>query len=598
MRVIVIAQARMGSSRLPGKVLREAGGRSLLAHLAGRLSRAETPTDRVVATTIEPGDDGLVVAAEALGLSVHRGPVDDVLKRFSGALEALGAAPEDVVVRVTGDCPLLDPGELDRLVREFIARRDTPDEVDYLTNQAGETRRIPRGLDVEVVSAAILALADREAREPGEREHVMPWIYGVPGRARTAVSDPPGPDLGHLRLTVDTAADLALVDAVVTALGPEATTAEVAAWLAEHPEVAALNAGVAQKSTLGEDELRRARIGGGLLLARADAGPSIGFGHVGRVSALLDAWVELGGRAAVVGEGIGGRGRERLEALGVEVVSGGDDTFEARAPHARALALDGYQFRPEQHARWRGLKPLLAVDDLAAFPMVADVVLNQNLDYPAERYTCGPETRLLVGSAYALLRREFRHAAPKVEATRRVLVTFGGADPAGLSAAVAEALLEATPAEVSVDVVVGGSVSPAIRQAVTALAAANERVRAHHDVADMAGLMVGATAAVAAAGTTTWELMACGVPAALVAVADNQRPVLEGVANNAAGVVLGWHEDLDAAGIAESVAALVADEARRRELAARGRALVDGRGALRVIDALLDAIERRQGDAA
>lgn len=599
-RVVVIAQARMGSSRLPGKVLREAGGRSLLAHLARRLQRAETPSERVVATTVDPSDDELVAAAEALGLAVQRGSVDDVLERFGATVDGLGLDDDDLVVRVTGDCPLLDPRELDRLVREFVARRAGPDPVDYLSNQAGERRRIPRGLDVEVVTAGGLARARAEATRPGDREHVTPYFYRTPGRFRIAVSDPPGPDLGHLRLTVDTPADLELVDAVVRALGPDATTEAIATWLAAHPEVAAMNASVEQKTIESDAELRVRRVAGKRLLARADAGKITGFGHVTRVGALLDAWVELGGRATLVGEGIVGAARERLLACGVELVDGGDARFEAaiEALAPDALIADGYAFGREHQRRWHARRPLVAIDDIAAHEQLADLVVNQILDFPAARYRCAAYTRLLLGHPYVLLRREFR--APPGEPVARdrprpVLVSFGGTDPAQTSAPMTRALLDVLPSDQPIELIVGGGVDDDARAELTALAAAEPRLVLHHDVREMAALLRRAAVLVSAAGTTIWEAMACATPVALVGVADNQRAVLDGVARRQAGLVLGWHDRLDFEAAAAQLRALLDDPPARDRLAQRGRATVDGRGVYRVIDALLELLER--GDA-
>ena len=589
-RVFVIAQARMGSSRLPGKVLRRAGELSLLEHLARRLRRAKTATDLVVATTEGGDDDPLVEAAQALGFRVGRGSVDDVLARYVGTLSSLGAAPEDVVVRVTADCPLLDPGELDRLVEEFLARRGTADEVDYLTNQAGEVRKIPRGLDVEVFTVGGLERAGREATLAGDREHVTPYFYREPGRWRTAVSDPPGPSLGHLRLTVDTPADLELVDAVVRALGPDASTQAIANFLAQHPEVAQLNADVKQKSIASDMELRAARVSGKHLLGRADAGETIGHGHVSRLGALLDAWVELGGRATLVGRGIAGAMRERLLDLGVAIVDGDDEEFDARIDQADALALDGYAFGREHQLRWQARRPLLAIDDLAAHEQLADIVVNQILEFPVSRYHTAERTRLLIGHPYVLLRREFRRAPTAVKISiMRIVVVFGGSDPAGITAPLVEALLAELDARVHLDVIVGRGMSSTARSKLESLA--SDRLTLHVDVREMAALLHGASLCVSAAGTTVFEAMACGVPVAIVGVADNQRPIVEGVQQRAAGVSLGWHTTFDHKRAATDIAGLLGDPARLAELSSKGRATVDGRGVYRVVDALLDVIQ-------
>ena len=590
-RIIVIAQARMGSSRLPGKVLRHAGQRSLLAHLGRRLARARTPSERVIATTNDPSDDELVSAAKALNFKVHRGPVDDVLTRYCGALEALSAGADDVVVRVTADCPLLDPAELDRCVREFCQRQGTPRAVDYLTNQAGEIRRIPRGLDVEVFEVAALLRAQREATGPdhaGDREHVTPYLYRVPGRFRTIISEPPGDDLSHLRLTVDTPEDLALIDAIVRALGPDASTDAIASWLTDHPETAQLNAGIKQKTIVDERSLRSSRIANRLVVARADASPSAGFGHITRVGALLDAWTEAGGRACLVGRGVTGSIRTRLERYGIELVDGDDRAFEQRFPDAAALLIDGYSFTESDQQRWRAAKPLLTIDDLAAHPQSADLVVNQILDFPAAQYVTATHTRLLLGHPYVLLRREFRNAIARPPEPRIVL-TFGGSDPAQLSARMANALI--ARCQDRLQIVAGTGVSASLRHELEQLARSHPQVELHVDVREMADLLAGASLCVTAAGTTVWEAMALGVPIAAIAVADNQRPVLAGLERRRAGLSLGWHEDLNFQAAAQRIIELLAEPQRRSELAQRGRALIDGRGVYRVIDALLDTMD-------
>lgn len=615
-RVVAIVQARMSSSRLPGKVLRRAGGLTLLEHLVRRLRRCARLDAIVVATTVNPSDDAVVEACEALGIGCVRGSEDDVLGRFVAAHEAYGG---EVLVRLTADCPLLDPTEVDRLLGEFEAAATGVRPLEYLTNQRGLERVIPRGFDVEVFTAAALRRADDETTEAGDREHVTPYLYRVPGRFRNAVSEWARPDASHLRLTVDTPEDLAVVTAIVDALGVDAEVESITRFMAAHPAVAALNAGIVQKSILSEDALRRQRIAGRCLVGRADAGRSIGFGHLARVEAILDTWTELGGRAVLRGAGVQGAIADRLRAAGVTIEPVPDDLLiPGPTPEttqldpsdlaetaglcadvdAAALVVDGYHLRAPELAALHAVAPLLSIDDLAAWPIAADVVLNQNMDFDAARYDGLGQARRLIGASYALLRRELREAA-KLRADGlhgggTVLLTFGGADPANLTAPVAHAMLDALDEGCEVVALVGRGLSEVQRRDLEAHAdRAPARLIILENVAALAPVFATADVAVSAAGATTWELMASGVAVLVIAVADNQLAVSLGAARQGAAIDLGWHTDLEPAHVAAEVRRLLTDPAARARLASRGRALIDGRGTRRAIDALLDAIDQR-----
>jgi spore coat polysaccharide biosynthesis protein SpsF len=208
MTVTCIVQARMGSTRLPGKVLADLDGRPMLTFMLDRI--AGLPIDNlVVATTDASLDDAVEEAAHGVGVAVVRGPEHDVLARFGVALDAY---PADVIVRLTADCPLVDP----EVAANVIAcQRDTM--ADYASNTL--VRTYPDGLDVEVVTATALRTAIDEALEPAEREHVTPFIYRRPERFRL-VTVTSGHDLGNERWTVDTGDDLKFVRDVVARLDP------------------------------------------------------------------------------------------------------------------------------------------------------------------------------------------------------------------------------------------------------------------------------------------------------------------------------------------------------------------------------------------
>ncbi|MBX7069477.1 MAG: glycosyltransferase family protein [Microthrixaceae bacterium] len=204
MTVLCVLQARMGSTRLPGKVLMDVDGSPLLAFMLRRLGALDVEV--VLATSDRPADDPVAACAEAIGVPVVRASEADVLGRFGAALSD---HPADHVVRLTADCPLIDPG----LVAEIIARH-LDGGADYTSNTIIRTH--PDGLDVEVVRAEALAAAIDEAADPAEREHVTPFVYRRPDTYSLAavVHDTP---MGHLRWTVDTAADLQRVRDMVAA---------------------------------------------------------------------------------------------------------------------------------------------------------------------------------------------------------------------------------------------------------------------------------------------------------------------------------------------------------------------------------------------
>lgn len=238
----VITQVRMTSTRLPGKVLLEAAGRTLLDHHLDRLLAAGL--DVYVATTTNHDDDPIVDLAHDRGLSVHRGSEDDVLSRFTGTIEEFSL---ETVVRVTSDCPLIDGSLVARGVEEFEAAGDP---WLYLSN--GLERTWPRGMDFEVFSATALLDAEAAATEPAQREHVTPYLY-TNGSGRMTLRNLARPsDASAYRLTLDTAEDLQLLTTLIEEYDALALDADgLIALLDAHPELAATNAHVEQKK-LGE----------------------------------------------------------------------------------------------------------------------------------------------------------------------------------------------------------------------------------------------------------------------------------------------------------------------------------------------------------
>ncbi|MDZ4374992.1 MAG: glycosyltransferase family protein [Phenylobacterium sp.] len=208
---LAVLQARMSSSRLPGKVLAPILGQPMIARQVERLRRARRIDELVVATSVDPSDDPLAEACADLGVTVFRGPLQDVLSRFCQVLEARPQAR--AMVRLTADCPLADWTLIDALIERH---HDTG--ADYTSNNLPE-RTYPHGLDAEIVRPAALLRAGREATDPYEREHVMPFLYRRPDEHRL-VGVSRSPSLAHLRWTVDYPEDLAFVREVYRRLYP------------------------------------------------------------------------------------------------------------------------------------------------------------------------------------------------------------------------------------------------------------------------------------------------------------------------------------------------------------------------------------------
>jgi spore coat polysaccharide biosynthesis protein SpsF len=244
-KVVAIIQARTGSSRLPAKVLLPLGGKAVLAHVVQRVQAVRGVDEVVVATTTGAADDALVREAGGLGASVSRGSEHDVLYRYHSAATRTGA---DIIIRVTSDCPLLDPMLVSSMLQRFVpAGGSAP--FDYLSN--GLRRTFPRGLDAEIFTMEALGRAHVAAARPYEREHVTPYIYQHPGLFRVH-SYEGDRDLSRYRWTLDTPEDFEMLTRIFDAFdGPPPGTGEVLAFLDKNPDVARINSEVRQKA-LGE----------------------------------------------------------------------------------------------------------------------------------------------------------------------------------------------------------------------------------------------------------------------------------------------------------------------------------------------------------
>lgn len=242
MNIMIFVQARMGSTRLPGKVLSPLMGKPMLHYLIERLKQVRLADEGVILTTIQSIDDPIVALCKEEQIAYYRGPEEDVLARYYCA--AIERHP-DVIVRITADCPLLDPTLVDKVIG--IYKHELP-RWDYIST-CYLKRTFPRGLDVEIFSFEALERAFNEATDPAEREHVTPFMYRHPELFRLRNVESPV-DLSAYRLTVDTPEDFALIQNIYQRLYPDNpyfTLQDIIQLLRQNPELALINTHVEQK---------------------------------------------------------------------------------------------------------------------------------------------------------------------------------------------------------------------------------------------------------------------------------------------------------------------------------------------------------------
>jgi len=339
------------------------------------------------------------------------------------------------------------------------------------------------------------------------------------------------------------------------------------------------------------------------LTIRADAGVEMGTGHLMRCLALAQAWGDAGGHVVLVtacrNEAL--LQRFRAEGAAIQLLEHaypdpGDwpSTSQVLAAHpAACIVLDGYHLDEtyQQRVKETG-HHLLVIDDMAHLKhYYADIVLNQNLHADHLQYPCEPDTRLLLGTCYVLLRREFlawkgwKRNIPQV--ARRVLVTLGGGDPQNHTLKVVQALRTADVPDLEATVVIGAD-NPHADSLAAAAGRASVPISLIRDAENMPELMAWADLAVASAGTTTWELLFLGTPILALVLADNQQALADELEQHGAGMNTGRASDATASSLSQAIAALANDAARRARMSQTGRGIVDGQGAGRLVTIMRD----------
>ncbi|MCL4549645.1 MAG: glycosyltransferase family protein [Bacteroidetes bacterium] len=246
-KITAIVQARTGSTRLPGKILKNISGKPMLRHVVERLSFSKMTDQIIIATTDLPEDNIVEEFCIKNNYAFHRGSMDDVLSRYYDTAAKFNA---DIIVRITSDCPLIDPELIDSMLSNFLSANKSS-RLDYLSNIIKRT--FPRGLDAEIFSFAVLEKTYNEAKEVFEREHVTPYIYRHPEKF-TIESFTNEKNYSSHRWTVDTEEDLKLINEIYSALyRPNSVFyfKDILQLFEKRPELFSINQNVRPKS-LGE----------------------------------------------------------------------------------------------------------------------------------------------------------------------------------------------------------------------------------------------------------------------------------------------------------------------------------------------------------
>jgi glutamate-1-semialdehyde 2,1-aminomutase/spore coat polysaccharide biosynthesis protein SpsF len=599
-KTVAIIQARFGSTRLPGKVLKPLGSGIVLDQAIQRCRAIPSIDAVVIATTDREEDGAIVAAAERAGALVHRGSSEDVLSRYAGAAKRSDA---DVVLRLTSDCPLIDPGICERVIR---LRAETG--ADYASNNM--PRLYPHGLDCEVFTREVLDRADRTATAGYDREHVTPWLRRSADLTRAGVIGPGWPAVQQ-RWTLDFPEDYDFFAALFPLLPQDriAGMDEVLGILAAHPEIVAINAhrrvgGPGAKPTSAP-----------AAVFRFEADKKTGFGHAMRCNAFAILLDQLGWRVFwAVSEPTAAFLKESTPPGAIIDVTRGAAAEQAAAifrgcgGSCELLVVDHYGATLElENAMAHAGATVCVFDDLVEAQSDADLIVNPAPDIAAEAYRAiaRPESRFLLGPQNAILRMQFAASRARVAARiaarrgiERLLVAFGGTDPVN-GTGIALTALEATDIP-RIDVMLGAKA--AHLDAVRAQAARmGERVNLMLDVAEVAETMALADLVIGAPGTGTWERACLGLPSLLVGIADNQKINAETVAAHGAALVCGFlttdPEDKVVAGLRTNLDRLRQDPALYQRMHEAALALCDGRGALRLAAAVTPAARLKEGTA-
>jgi len=583
-KVAAIIQARMSSSRLPGKIMLDLAGQPVLWHVFHRLKKTRNINQIILATTTDSCDDVLENYAHEQGVDVVRGSRDNVLARFAKAVDI---HDPDYIVRITSDCPMIDPQAIDSLVEVLIKEQGdystwTPNAVTLHGGFEPFTRSL------------FQRILDEGADNPVAQEHVFGYLnVNTEMGKMVGIPAPEHHILDHVRLWLDTPADLLMLRTLYARTGAAAGDIEmddVAALLKRDPDLRAINSHVRQKEAYESSRT---------VIFRCDGDAAIGLGHVSRMVALATQLRERYATAVHFAVMRGDQGVAMIEDArfpchiappGVEEAAWLDTLI--RDKNAHALVLDiRTDLSGDALDLWRGCGVVsVLIDDIGARLEHADLVFcpptprTLSLDGRPGR----PEIK--AGWDWLIMRDAFSHKpTPARNPHPRILISCGASDPAGFTLMALKALNDVTET-LTIDVVAG----PLFKDRIALSQAADTHrhvVHIHDAPQDLSGLMAASDIGIVSFGVTAAEMAAMGLPAIYVCLSDDHAQSASVYEDAKLGINMGKFSAEHTDKLHRACEHLLNDPARLKAMSETALQTVDGRGAAQISEIIAERIQ-------
>lgn len=582
-KIHAIIQARMGSSRLPGKVLRKIKGRPMLHYVIRQVLASKTVDDVIIATTREKSDDVIVEYCRQNHIKVFRGAKNDLLDRYFRCAEKFDCDP---VIRITSDCPLIDPGVIDGVFEKF--RKNSYDYVgNNLEKISGvwnnSTCNYPQGMTVEISSFNALRKAWKMARKPSEREHVFPYIQFNPGLFRVSKLKM-RKNLSHIRCTVDHLEDFRFVQTILdrNGHGRIITINDIENAVKKEPDLLKINGHISFDEGYQQSLLLDKKRGHGRkerIMIRTDGDHELGLGHVYRSVSFAKQLQKNNLKAMFLTKSIG---LEKIipKNFTVRKISGRSSDLQKtiKEINPEMIILDKLRIGSDEMGVLVSNAKVIAIDYVGKNKKMLRNGIN--MLYPESG---AQGVGFLSGFKFTILSDSVRNRRPiKIsKSVSNVLVVQGGTDTRCNIPKIIDSMNDIHK-KIRINVVVGVSFK-CWRELHKSMNDSPHKINLFHNVTDMGRIMKKNDMAVTAGGMTSLELCHLGIPSVIVCgepFEDETAVLLE---SNGFGINLGYRKNPSKKKIARAINELMSNYELRRGMNVKGRRLVDGKGAERIV---------------